>query len=83
MQSAPLDPRNEKLALWPNPARLAVQVSGLEAGRVEILDGAGRVVRTVAGPAGTETTATLPLAGLPAGVYGVRNAGRVQRLVME
>ena len=70
------------LALVPNPARVPVQVLGLPLGAtLEVYNALGQVVRRPA-------TATLEVAGLPAGVYLVRalspqQAPQTVRLVVE
>ena len=66
----------------PNPAHEAVRLSGAAAhGAVQLYDALGREVRrTLADATGG---ATLSVAGLPAGVYWVRTAGRATRLVVE
>ncbi|MDB5269516.1 MAG: hypothetical protein JWP58_2556 [Hymenobacter sp.] len=74
------------LTAYPNPAghgpatgRVALTLPPA-ATRAELLDPLGRVVRVVPAPAGT---ATLDVAGLAPGLYVVRAAGQVARLVVE
>lgn len=66
------------LAAYPNPATGVVQLSGpLAAGataQVRLLDATGRCLLRTAGPAG-QAAFTLPLAGIPAGLYLVEWAG--------
>ncbi|RZK61672.1 MAG: T9SS type A sorting domain-containing protein [Hymenobacter sp.] len=78
------------LAAYPNPATGLVQLSGpLAAGttaQVRLLDATGRCVLRTAGPAG-QADFTLPLVGVPAGLYLVEwdgGAGRSHlRLVVQ
>lgn len=72
------------LALYPNPAHDAVTVSLPEGTTplVQLCDALGRVVRTQPVSAGA-TTETVPLAGLPGGLYFVRCGTQVSRLVVE
>lgn len=74
----------DALSVWPNPAtgRAQVRLIAPVTGRLTLVDGLGRTVRTQALSAG-QTDATLDLAGLPAGVYTVRAAGATTRLVVE
>ncbi|MBH8560060.1 FG-GAP-like repeat-containing protein [Hymenobacter negativus] len=69
------------LAAFPNPTTgrtaLALPPAATSA---EVLDGLGRVLRTVPARAGS---ATLDVAGLAPGLYLVRAAGQVARLVVE
>ncbi len=70
-----------RLALWPNPAHdLARLTIGETATDVTLLDGVGRVVRTIPNARGT---VALPLADLPAGTYTVRAGARVARLIRQ
>ncbi len=70
-----------RLTLWPNPAHdLARLTLGATPTDVTILDGVGRVVRTIPNARGT---VALPLADLPAGTYTVRAGARVARLVRQ
>ena len=73
-----------RAGLWPNPARDAVSVAlpAPTPARVDLLDATGRVVHTLV-PQRTATTARLPLAGLPAGVYVVRCGPLARRLVVD
>ena len=66
--------------LAPNPAREQVRLTGHDASLpVQLLDGQGRLVRTVAaGPA----EVTLDLRSLPAGLYLVRVGGQARRLAV-
>ncbi|WP_196295126.1 FG-GAP-like repeat-containing protein [Hymenobacter ruricola] len=73
-------PARPALAVYPNPAHGQVQLHLPTAARAELLDALGRVLRTVPAPAGT---ATLDVAGLAPGLYLVRAAGQVARLVVE
>jgi hypothetical protein len=57
-------------ALYPNPAHGSVRIEGLTFARAAVLDAVGRVVWTQ--PAAQAGNPTLPLAGLPPGVYLVR-----------
>lgn len=71
-------------AVAPNPAHAAgfVRLLAAPAGAVQLLDAAGRVVRTATvAPAATETH--LPVAGLAPGVYLVRAGAQVRRLVLN
>ncbi len=84
-----LAPDAAPAAAWtvlPNPAartaRLTRASAALPATAVQLFDGAGRCVGTYALAAG-QTSLTLPLEGLPAGLYLVRGAGGSQRLVVE
>lgn len=66
--------------LTPNPAHTTVQLTGAPAPTAALLDALGRMVRTVATPAGT---ASLDVRGLAPGVYTVRAGAAVCRLVIE
>ena len=71
-------------AVAPNPAHAAgfVRLLAAPAGAVQLLDAAGRVVRTATvAPAATETH--LPVAGLAPGIYLVRAGAQVRRLVLN
>ena len=71
------------LLLWPNPARTAVQVSGLPAATpVQVLDALGRLVATATTDATGAGQLVLP-PGLATGVYVVRGAGQTARLTVE
>ena len=80
------------LELYPNPAtgRVSLRLPSGQAARpatIELLDALGRPVRRFAALVGDAATASLELAGLPAGIYAVRvgTAGGqfVGRLVVE
>ena len=68
-------------AAWPSPAtdalHVAVEQPAGAALTLRLLDGVGRVVRTLPLPAapGAQARATLDVRGLPAGLYVVRAAG--------
>ena len=69
------------LAVFPNPATGWVQLHLPPAAtRAELLDAQGRAVRTVPAAAGA---VVLDLTGLPAGLYLVRAAGQMVRLLVE
>ncbi|TGE25085.1 T9SS type A sorting domain-containing protein [Hymenobacter aquaticus] len=69
-------------AVYPNPARAAVTVTGLPGGqRIEVLDALGRVVVEAQMPA--HGPLTLACAGLAPGLYMMRAAGHSQRLVLH
>jgi len=69
------------LTAYPNPATGRVLLTLPPAApAAELLDALGRVVRTAPAQAGT---ATLDVAGLAPGLYVVRAAGQVARLVVE
>jgi hypothetical protein len=69
------------LAAYPNPATGRVQlVLPPGAVRADVLDARGRVMSAVLAPTGN---AVLDVAGLPPGVYAVRAAGQVVRLLVE
>jgi sarcosine oxidase gamma subunit len=69
------------LVVVPNPATGRVQLTlPPTAPSAELLDALGRLVRTVPATAGV---ATLDVAGLAPGLYLVRAAGQVARLVVE
>ncbi|GAB3590029.1 hypothetical protein GCM10027345_44460 [Hymenobacter daeguensis] len=71
------------LALYPNPAREAVAVTGLPAGAaVTVLDALGRTVAAATAEADGTARLTLPT-GLAAGVYAVRSGRLTRRLVVE
>lgn len=78
--------RGARLSLAPNPARQTVRLtlaapatSGVMA---QLIDGLGRLVRTVALPA-RSLGADVDLTGLKAGVYSVRVGVEVRRLVVS
>lgn len=66
--------------LAPNPAHTAATLTGAPGSTAILLDGLGRVVRTV--PL-TNGAATLDMRGLVAGLYVVRCGGAARRLVVE
>ncbi|SHI33515.1 Por secretion system C-terminal sorting domain-containing protein [Hymenobacter daecheongensis DSM 21074] len=71
----------EALAVYPNPATGQVRLRlPATARRAELLNALGQVVCTVPALAGA---ATLHVAGLVPGIYLVRSAGQVARLVVE
>ena len=71
------------LALFPNPTRATVSVTGALPGQpVQVLDVLGRRVLTGQMPAQGLLHLALP-AGLPAGVYLVRAGAQTRRLVVE
>lgn len=76
----------EVFSLVPNPAttqtRLTWPAATAAQRPVQVLDGLGREVRRQVLPAHA-TTATLDVAGLPAGLYLVRCGAAVTRLVVE
>ena len=81
-----------QVAVYPNPASKAVFVAlpaaeGRGAGRAELVDGLGRVVRTQVLPAAGATAHQLSLVGVATGVYSVRIATpqgvAVKKLVVE
>jgi hypothetical protein len=72
-----------QLQAYPNPAREAVHVKLLgsaSSAPLELYDATGRLVRTLPAPS-PETT--LPLAGLPAGLYVLRCGTLSQRLTVN
>ena len=72
-----------RLTLFPNPARTAVAVGGVPAGApVAVFDALGRAVAHATADADGQARLTLP-PGLAAGVYVVRSAGQVQRLLVD
>jgi len=74
---------NVLLTLYPNPARVAVTVSGVAAGaQVEVFDALGRVVAQATADASGTTPLVLPT-GLSTGVYVVRSGAQAQRLVVD
>jgi hypothetical protein len=76
--SAP--PARPTLACFPNPASGRVQLSLPAPARAELLDALGRPVRVVPATAGA---AILDVTGLAPGLYLVRAAGQVARLVVQ
>jgi hypothetical protein len=74
-----------QLLAYPNPAHEAVRIKLLgpaSSAPVEVYDATGRLLRTLPAPApGTE--ASLPLAGLPAGLYVLRCGAQHQRLTVN
>ncbi|GAB2940672.1 hypothetical protein GCM10027048_01320 [Hymenobacter coalescens] len=76
--------RARAFAVFPNPARAYVDLSGLPPGStVQVYDALGRAVAAGAAPAGGGVLRLALPATLPAGVYLVRAAGRTQRLLVE
>lgn len=69
------------LRAWPNPAQGSCQLSGPAGAPVTVCDAVGRAVRTAR--LSPDGTLLLDLTGLPAGVYGVRAAGQVTKLVID
>jgi hypothetical protein len=68
--------------LWPNPASTQVRFSGARPlAAIGLADLTGRRIATATADA--TGAATLPVAGLPAGVYIVRAGTQVRRLVVE
>ena len=78
--ATPADLPGVRFTLFPNPAHHTAALTGATAPTATLLDGVGRVVRTV--PV-TQGAATLDVRGLPAGLYTVRAGGRARRLVVE
>lgn len=73
----------EALALFPNPARSAVQVQGASPGApVQVLDALGRVVLSATTDALGAARLALPT-GLASGVYTVRAGSSTARLAVE
>ena len=75
-----------QLLAYPNPARALVSVrllgSAPATAPLELVDGLGRVVRTLPAPApGTELA--LPLTNIPGGLYVLRCGALSQRVVVE
>ncbi|TYZ10974.1 hypothetical protein FY528_07945 [Hymenobacter lutimineralis] len=71
------------LALFPNPTRAAVTLTGAVPGApVRVSDSLGRTVATATADAAGTAHLVLP-AGLAAGVYSVRSGGPAQRLLVE
>ncbi|HYE76954.1 MAG TPA: T9SS type A sorting domain-containing protein, partial [bacterium] len=66
--------------VFPNPARETVRLTGAAGPTAQLVDGLGRVVRTVAV---REGEAILDLRGLPSGLYVVRAGEAMRRLVVE
>lgn len=79
-----LDQPTASLEVWPNPSQHGtVWVLGPPPGqRVQVLDALGRKVSIGQMPATGPLALALP-AALPAGVYVVRSATQVRRLVIE
>ena len=82
----PAASRVSEPSVWPNPAHGTVRVADAAPnGSLVLLDATGRVVRTAAPDA--SGAATVPLAGLAAGVYALRLPGAgppvTQRLTVE
>jgi hypothetical protein len=73
-------PAEDALRLYPNPAHDVVRLTGAPGATATVLDGCGRVVRTIALPDGTTA---LDVRGLPVGVYAVRVGAATRRLVVE
>ncbi|GAA4042929.1 hypothetical protein GCM10022409_31090 [Hymenobacter glaciei] len=72
-----------RVALWPNPTRETVQVSGFAPGQaVRVLDALGRVVLRATVPAAGPLLLHLP-ATLRAGIYLVQASGQQARLQVE
>ncbi|WP_324672139.1 hypothetical protein [Hymenobacter sp. GOD-10R] len=67
-----------KLALVPNPAQHAVRVQGTQAGNLQLLDGAGRVLRTQ-----SAQEQELDLTGIQPGLYIVRAGAQTARLQVQ
>lgn len=66
--------------LAPNPAHTTATLTGASGPTAALLDGLGRVVRTVPLAGGA---ATLDVRGLPAGLYLVQVGGAARRLMVE
>ncbi|OUJ71382.1 hypothetical protein BXP70_21735 [Hymenobacter crusticola] len=71
-------PPQAKLALMPNPAQRTVWIQGAQAGNVQLLDGAGRILRTQAAQ-----EQALDLTGIQPGLYIVRAGTQTARLQVE
>lgn len=71
---------SDDLRLTPNPARETVQVSQASGAEALLFDALGRLVLTQPITSGV---ATLPLRGLPAGVYTVRTGPATRQLVVQ
>jgi hypothetical protein len=72
-----------ELAVYPNPAHEQVVVRGATPGAgLELIDALGRLVLRGTADAGGAAQLVLP-AGLPAGVYLLRNGTTARRLVVE
>ncbi len=70
-----------RLALFPNPARTTVHLTGATGATATLLDGGGRRVRTA--PVSPTGAATLEVRGLPAGHYRLRAGAATRPLVVE
>ncbi|KAA9327719.1 T9SS type A sorting domain-containing protein [Hymenobacter busanensis] len=76
-------PATQLLAVWPNPAREGVQISGATAGQpVRVLDAVGRVVASGIMPTAGPLSLKLPV-HLPAGVYTVHAPGHTVKLLVH
>ncbi|WP_165822059.1 Ig-like domain-containing protein [Hymenobacter edaphi] len=76
-------PVKPQLALYPNPARTAVKLTGAGAGTgIQVFDAVGRLVLSTRADASGAAQLTLPDT-LPTGVYVVRAGSQAQRLVVE
>ncbi|TLM93928.1 Ig-like domain-containing protein [Hymenobacter jeollabukensis] len=76
-------PLKPQLAVYPNPARTAVKLTGAGAGTgIQVFDAVGRLVISTRADASGAAQLTLPDA-LPTGVYVVRAGSQTQRLVVE
>jgi lysophospholipase L1-like esterase len=86
--AAPLDLPNKveaqqtgtQLEMYPNPAHQTVVLEGTAGGTAQLLDGLGRVLRTVSLPDGH---ATINLTGVTPGLYLVRVGATTKRLMVE
>ncbi len=68
--SVQLSINNYQLSIFPNPAKDNVTISGNHIASVQVIDNMGRVVKIVS--LKDATNPTLPVSGLPAGVYHLR-----------
>lgn len=83
VRSVAVPARSAALALYPNPARDELTITGPAAGTaVQLLNALGQVVLTTTADASGTTRLTLP-ASLPGGLYLVQSGSDTQRLVVR